>query len=199
MQASLASRWTSSRRTQLAGLLARILASDLSLADSASAVSLQATLSGYSSDETRRPAAPLDAMFQYTLSGSSLTVNVMNLTDSATGYDIDRFYLHMAAGVTGLSLDSIDESPSIAPWSLAAGKGAKPFGTFAWRLTGKTGGSSTFIDGGQSVLFGFTISGATSDADLFALTAGGSLAVGAAARFRDPVTGAKAFGASATV
>ena len=182
--------------SRLAGLFVGILASVLLLAGPASADPLAAVLSELSSNEGAFPAASLDATLDFSVIGSTLTLDVANLTDATTGFDIDQLYFNVAAAVTGLTLDSVDGG-SAFPWQLSADKGANPFGTFDFRIEGNTGGTRIFIDGGASTSFSFTIGGVgVTDADFFVLTTDGSPVAAFAARFNS--TAGSVIGASAS-
>lgn len=148
------------RRVFFAAILASFVA-----ALPAAATSI--TLSTASSDET--PAADFDATFDFSVSGSTLTLVVTNDTTAPNEFNINEIYFNASSSVSGLTFDSAMHSTEgnvMADWGSGMPAGLKTdisaagFGTFDYGLTNMMGEVDlSTIWPTQSVTFMFSISG----------------------------------------
>ena len=121
------------------------------------------TLSSVSSDET--PASLLDATFDFSVAGSTLTLVATNDTASPDAYNINQVYFNASAAVTGLTLTSATHSAAgdvTSEWlPMVTDFMVDGFGDFDFGLREGVGETSTSVIGpSESVTFVFTIGGA---------------------------------------
>jgi hypothetical protein len=176
---------------RLAGAAFGTLLTGVAYADSVS-------LSCFSSDETD-PSA-LSALLDFSVSGSTLTVEVFNLTDgpdggSDDGFDIAAWYFNASSDVTGLTLTA---PPS--GWVVNTNMAADGFGIFDFEVIDGVGSDPDQIDGEDSIVFTFSISGTGpfSTADFFVELSSippGDLPMTHAAKFQNGPGDDSAFGA----
>ncbi|MHC4131816.1 MAG: PEP-CTERM sorting domain-containing protein [Planctomycetota bacterium] len=116
------------------------------------------TLCDYTTDET--PAEDLDATVEFSLSGSSLTIVVTNLTDGPdsgtdTGYDITALYFNATDNILGLTLEDPDFGWILYPWDNITKAGG--LGQFDYVLRGKIGNNPIIVEGESSQTFTLSV------------------------------------------
>jgi len=99
----------------------------LLLGSGTAALGVVITLSEYSSNGT--DPALLSATLDFSVAGSTLTLEVTNDTVAPNGYNINELYFNADGDVTGLSVDRFPPG-----WSLVANSAADSFGTFDFGL-----------------------------------------------------------------
>jgi hypothetical protein len=117
------------------------------------------TLSKFSSDST--PAEDLDAIIEFSVTDSTLTIEVSNLTDGPddgedTGFNINSIYFNATNNVTALMLTS----PT--GWTLYTSSNdtrADGFGQFDYALIDGVGNDPDQIEGETSKSFALTVDG----------------------------------------
>jgi len=114
------------------------------------------TLSDLSSDET--DPSVLDAILDFSVSDSTLTLTVTNTTEDPNFYNINEVYFNATSNVMGLS----PETPFPGGWSLSTNQSADGFGVFDFALTDGVGTDEAQIIPGETVTFKFTIVGTNS-------------------------------------
>jgi hypothetical protein len=173
----------------------------LLLAGPATAIGFQ--MSDVSSDST--PASQLRALLDYSVSGSTLSVNVRSQTLASAPFDISGIFMNANADVIGLTYTGARENAN--SWTLFS-SGASvtnwKFGTFKFALLGSVSSDIGQILHGNSNLFTFSIqcrAGAVCDANDFVgtLSTGGQLAALAGLRFVDGPGGDGAMGGATAV
>jgi hypothetical protein len=117
------------------------------------------TLSNVSSDATN--PGLLDADFDFSVSGATLTLTVYN---TGSDFNVNEVYFNAAAGVTTLSLSSATHSVNgdvSAAWlPIEIGPSPDGFGAFDYGLTDGVGQTNPNIIGtGENVVFVFSING----------------------------------------
>jgi hypothetical protein len=122
-------------------------------------------LSSVSSDAT--PASQLDASFDFSVAGSTLTLTV---TNTGSDFNINEIYFNASGLVTGLTLSSATHSAegdvSSAWLPIELGSSAGGFGAFDFALTDGVGQTNpNIINPGEDIEFVFTISGSGGYAD----------------------------------
>jgi len=132
----------------------------LSLSTSAGAVPI--TLSSVSSDET--PASALDATFDFSVVGSTLTLVVTNDTTAPETFNVNQVYFNAPGAVTSLTLTSATHSIEgnvASDWlPLVMGVMVDGFGTFDFGLREGVGETNASVIGpSESVTFVFAIAG----------------------------------------
>lgn len=141
----------------------------LTLASASQALTLK--LSEFSSDST--DPALLDATFDFSVAGNTLTLVVTNDTvgvvnaepDDQDAYNINEIYFNGSSDVTGLTYISATHSAAgdvKSAWTFAAGsqQGAGAFGSFDFGLTDGVGETNPNLIGpGESLTLVFTILG----------------------------------------
>jgi hypothetical protein len=162
-------------RTPVASVLALVF-----VAGAASATTIN--LSGVSSDAT--PASQLDASFDFSVTGTTLTLTV---TNTGSDFNINQIYFNGSSLVSSLTLTSATHSAAgdvTAIWGpVEPGSSADGFGAFDFALTDGVGETNVnLIEPTESIVFVFAItgSGGYGDADFIVGNANGYLA---AARF----------------
>jgi hypothetical protein len=128
------------------------------VAGAASATTIN--LSGVSSDAT--PASQLDASFDFSVTGTTLTLTV---TNTGSDFNINEIYFNGSDDVTSLSLTSATHSAQgdvTAIWGpVEPGSAADGFGAFDFALTDGVGETNVNImEPGESIVFMFSITGA---------------------------------------
>ena len=113
-------------------------------------------LSQYSSDETLAEVLRATVEFSFSVTDSTLTIVVSNLTDGPGGgedasYDIMALYFNATSNVNTLT------SPS--EWALSSDTKADGFGYFDYVLTDDTPNKSNVIEGGTFKTFTLTATG----------------------------------------
>lgn len=154
------------------------------LASSASAT--QIILSNLSSDST--PAGQLDALLDFDVSGTTLTLTATNNTGGGAAFDINEIYFNALSSLTGLTLLSATKNGStdvLAGWTFSSSVGANGFGTFDFALIDGVGvANPEQIDPGSSIEFVFDINGGASFSPVdLSIIPPGSEAAFAAAKF----------------
>lgn len=158
-------------RAPVLSLLALVFA-----AGSASATTIN--LSSVSSDAT--PASQLDASFDFSVLGSTLTLTV---TNTGSDFNINEIYFNGSGIVSSLSLTSATHSAAgdvTAIWApVEPGSSADGFGAFDFALTDGVGETNVnIIEPTESIVFVFSItgSGGYGDADFIVGNSNGYLA-----------------------
>lgn len=116
------------------------------------------TLSEYSSNGT--DPALLSATLDFSVAGSTLTLEITNDTVAPNGYNINELYFNADGGVTGLSVDRFPPG-----WSLVANSAADNFGTFDFGLIDGVDNHPKTITPGETEIFTFIILGSGVDSD----------------------------------
>jgi hypothetical protein len=180
-------------------LVTLALASAL-VAGAASATTI--SLSDVSSDAT--PASQLDASFDFSVAGSTLTLTV---TNTGSDFNINQVYWNGSGLVSALSLTSATHSAAgdvTSVWApVEVGSSADGFGSFTFALTDGVGETNVnILEPGESIVFVLSITGSGGYADVDFIVANGSGYV-AAAKFvngpddpEDPGNEDSAFGAA---
>jgi hypothetical protein len=139
----------------------------LGLAPVASASIFELHLSTHSSDET--DFGVLDATFEFSVLGTTLTLTVTNDTVGPNDFNMNELYFNAVDGV-GLTVDTL---PSM--WSFDADPGGilvDGFGDFDFALSNGMGETDpSQIQPGETVFFTFTISGGGDAKDFTTLPA----------------------------
>jgi hypothetical protein len=143
------------RRHLLAAFLAAFLAPT-------TAAAVPVTLSNVSSDET--PAAVLDATFDFSVSGSTLTLVVTNDTTAPNEFNINEIFFNAASNVSGLTFTSAMHSVAgnvMMDWGpLDTSVMVNGFGTFDFGLTDGMGETDPSVIGPtEFITFTFSITG----------------------------------------
>jgi hypothetical protein len=117
------------------------------------------TLSNVSSDATDPDL--LDAEFDFSVSGATLTLTVSN---TGSDFNINEVYFNASAGVTSLALTSATHSAAgnvSAAWlPIELGSSPDGFGAFDFGLTDGVGQNNPNIIGvGEDIVFVFSING----------------------------------------
>jgi hypothetical protein len=133
------------------------------VAGAASATTIN--LSGVSSDAT--PASQLDASFDFSVTGTTLTLTV---TNTGSDFNINQIYFNGSDDVTSLSLTSATHSAAGDVTSIWApvepGSTPDGFGVFDFALTDGVGETNVnIIEPTESIVFVFSISGTGPFAD----------------------------------
>ena len=102
----------------------------------------------------------LDAMMEFSISGTTLTLTVTNNTADPDGFNMNELYFNAPDGVTL----SFDGSPG---WSMATAVSIGMFGTFDFGLTDGQGGSQSQIFPAEVVSFTFQITSGAPTMDDF--------------------------------
>lgn len=149
-------------------------------------------LSDFSSDETSAEA--LDATFTFTVTGSVLTLSVLNATADPNQFDVSAIYFNATPEVTGLALTGSPDG-----WNLLFGLPADGFGVYDFALQSELDASSGKIASGDVQDFTFDISGAgpfleTFFTTEFSIIPPGEISGLAAAKFVSGPNGDSAFG-----
>jgi hypothetical protein len=136
-------------------LLAALL---LGLASPALATTI-VNLSSVSSDAT--DPALLDAEFEFSVAGTTLTLTV---TNTGSDFNINEIYFNASGSVTGLTLSSATHSVQgdvSAAWlPIELGSSPDGFGAFDFGLTDGVGANNpNIIEPGEDIVFVFSISG----------------------------------------
>jgi hypothetical protein len=142
------------KKVKIIGILSGILIAVLSFNAHAGLV----TLCDYTTDST--PAGDLDTTVEFSLSGSTLTIMVSNLTDGPdsgkdNGYDITRVYFNATDNILGLALEEPDFG-----WILFSGGNktkAGGLGKFDFLLKGKIGRNPVIVEGESSRTFTLSV------------------------------------------
>ena len=177
--------------------------------------SLQATvvsLSQYVSDGVNPPPAEqLDALFDFSVSGSTLTLTVTNLTPEVVGVDpelkINQLYFNTSANVAALTLDSAIHSAEgsvINKWPLTFDEDniqVNGFGLYDVSLIDGQGNQPDVIGPGEDIVFTMTVNngiGSFLDSDFIQLSlqVDGHIITVAAAKFYNGLPEMSAYGAS---
>lgn len=160
------------------------------VAGAASATTIN--LSGVSSDAT--PASELDASFDFSVTGATLTLTV---TNTGSDFNINQIYFNGSDDVTSLSLTSATHSAQgdvTGIWApVEPGSSADGFGAFDFALTDGVGETNVnIIEPGEDIVFVFAITGTgLTDADFIVGNGSGYLA---AAKFVNGPGDDSAFG-----
>jgi hypothetical protein len=117
-------------------------------------------LSSVSSDAT--PASQLDASFDFSVAGTTLTLTV---TNTGSDFNINQIYFNGSDDVVSLSLASATHSAAgdvTSVWApVEPGSSADGFGAFDFALTDGVGETNVNImEPGESIVFAFSITGA---------------------------------------
>ncbi len=139
-------------------------------------------LSTVSSDAT--PASQLDASFDFSVAGSTLTLTV---TNTGTDFNVNEVYFNGTSIVTSLSLTSATHSATgdvTAAWApVEPGSGADGFGVFDFALTDGVGQTNpNIMMPTESIVFVFAITGSGGYADSDFIV-GNSMGYQASAKF----------------
>lgn len=122
-------------------------------AGSAHAVSTSSLqLSDRSSDST--PAELLDALFEFTVSDSNMTLEITNQTSEPNAYFINEAYFNATDDVESLTATLLPDD-----WSFATDESAAGFGTFDYALLGPVGNNENQIGPGETETFEFSFTG----------------------------------------
>jgi len=164
----------------------------LLLGSGTAALGVVITLSEYSSNGT--DPALLSATLDFSVAGSTLTLEVTNDTVAPNGYNINELYFNADGDVTGLSVDRFPPG-----WSLVANSAADSFGTFDFGLIDGVDSHPETIAPGETEIFSFIILGSGVDSDftteLSTLPPGNTPAI-VAGKFVNGPDGDSAYGAT---
>jgi len=170
-------------RSTIASLAAAAL---LGIGSGASATTI--VLSSVSSDAT--PASQLDATFDFSVAGSTLTLTVTNT--GSDGFNLNSVYFNGSGLVSSLSLTSATHSVAAdvtAAWAPVevSGLSVGGFGSFDFALTDGVGETNpNVLNDGESVVFVLAITGAGGYVDADFIVANGSGYVAAAKFINGP-------------
>ncbi|MHC4186906.1 MAG: PEP-CTERM sorting domain-containing protein [Planctomycetota bacterium] len=137
------------------GILAGVLIALLSFSTVHAAL---VSLSDCTTDET--PASDLNAMVEFSLTGSTLSIVLTNLTDGPdsgidTGYDITALYFNATDNIFGLTLEEPDFGWVLYSWDNITKAGG--LGQFDYVLKGKIGSNPIIVEGESSRTFTLSV------------------------------------------
>lgn len=121
-----------------------------------------------SSEPVSVPVGFLDAILDFQVSGSTLTLTVTNTTVAPATLDVNTVYFNGTDNVTGLTLNSATHSVEgdvLTGWTLNTSTGdggpthGNGFGIHDFSLTDGVGNSTSIIGPSESVVFDLTIGG----------------------------------------
>jgi len=157
-----------------------------------------------SSDEAALPAANMDATMTFSVVGSTMTLEVSNL--SASPIRMSELYFNASDDVTSITLSSAPSHSSTGDmlWAASASAASTGFGTFDYMLEGIVAGKGQNREPGEilaggTATFTFAVTGMNIDASDFgtelSAASGGDTAAYAAGAFHpnggaNTVTGA---------
>jgi hypothetical protein len=156
------------------------------------------TLSLYSSNGT--PASVMDATFDFSVVGSTLTLSVTNDTTAPDEYNINEVYFNGSADVSGLTLTSATHSAAgdvMADWiPVLTGVMVDGFDTFDFGLVDGTGElAPPAIGPTESLVFVFSIAGPGPSFNDLDFIVNNSMGLTAAAKFVNGPGDDSAYGA----
>jgi hypothetical protein len=162
--------------------LTKIFLALAALALSTSAGATPVTLSTHSSEVPLGPSV-LDATFDFSVAGTTLTLSAVNDTTAPDEFNINQVYFNASSAVTSLTLTSATHSVEgdvLSDWlPLLTGVMVDGFGVFDFGMQEGVGENAPAVMGpSESVTFVFSISGTGpfTDADFIQPSTSGFLA-----------------------
>lgn len=118
------------------------------------------TLSDFASTEGVNPDI-LNATMDFSLSGSTLTLTVSNLTADPWGFNMNEVYFNGGDGLTSLTPSSLPDG-----WSFGTNTQANGYGVFDFSVTRDNGNNDgPFVTAGNSLVFEFIVGGFVTEND----------------------------------